>query len=199
MTKQQRKRGSAGVRGSLCRWLWIGCILPLLASCATTSKLTPAHVPPGSLRVAQVMYLASRAEIISSGTHYQILLASGIDDAEIQDGSAALARVYCCWEPNEKANAIAFHVPAGLGVELGDIVEVKAGQPPARGSPGTANIAVRVRQKYADTYGPCRWVPEDPRLWTRILYCDWMPEEGWVEQKAFWKTWLKPPPTGKER
>lgn len=29
----------------------------------------------------------------------------------------------------------------------------------------------------------------------RVLYCEWMPQEGWIEYKTTLKhTWFKPPP-----
>lgn len=139
----------------------------------------------------------SKAYITNSGESYQILLASEITDSEIHDGSVALGKVYCCWEPDERENSIAFYIPENLMVKLGDIVEVKAGMIPARGNQGSTNTATRVVQKAEVKNGQCHWVPEDEHLWGRVLYCDWMPTEGWIEQKGLWKTWLKMPEEGK--
>jgi hypothetical protein len=38
----------------------------------------------------------------------------------------------------------------------------------------------------------CRWVPENDALWAGLLYCDWMPDAGWIEYDGFWGAWIKP-------
>ena len=57
---------------------------------------------------------------------------------------------------------------------------------------GTINTATRVRQRKDASNPQCRWVPDNEKLWMRVLYCDWMEAEGWVEKKGFESTWLKP-------
>jgi len=93
----------------------VGCIL--LASCANTLRIQSDFLPDGSLRVAQVVYVATRDQTLETKVLYDALLASGVKDAEIKDGSVVLARV---------------------------------------------------------------------------LYCDWMPGEGWIEQGGIYKAWFKP-------
>jgi hypothetical protein len=29
------------------------------------------------------------------------------------------------------------------------------------------------------------------KLWRRVLYCDWMPAEGWTLKTGAYKTWLE--------
>jgi hypothetical protein len=66
-------------------------------SLAGTSKLyPPAKDEAGSLRVAQVVNTATRQEIIGLKDQLQHLLASGLTDSDLKDGSLASGRVYCC-------------------------------------------------------------------------------------------------------
>ena len=165
-----------------------------LTSCATVSLLYPP-VPEqtGALRLAEVMQFAQRQQIVSSGIHYEQILASGIKDADLHDRSLAVGRVNCCGGPAETRNAPVFYIPSDVSVELGDIVEIRMGRPPGQNDPGMINTVLRVRHK-GIAQSPCRWVPEREGLWMRVLYCDWMEKEGWVERGGMWKTWLKPHP-----
>ena len=165
-----------------------------LTSCATASRIYPP-VPEetGALRVAEVMQFAQRQQIVSSGIHYERILASGIRDADLRDRSLAVGRVYCCGGPAETRNAPFFYIPNDVSVELGDIVEIRMGRQPDQNDPGLVNTVVRVRHK-GIAQSPCRWVPEREGLWMRVLYCDWMEKEGWVERGGMWKTWLRPVP-----
>ena len=143
------------------------------------------------------MVFAPRKEIVNDDEYNRevilpLLRATGIQEADIKDGSLAIGRIYYGWEENEKANSIAFFIPENLRVELGDIVEVKSGLAAAEGKPGTASVVTRIRQKGNVTRGPIRWIPEDDRMWQRVLYADWMPAEGWVEQTGLWRTYYKP-------
>ena len=169
------------------RTLILACAVSLLlASCSTTSRLQPSHVPPGSDRLAEVMALATRDRIVNMSA-YQEMLNSGISDSQIVDGSLAAGRVYCCGD-TDKSTAIWFYVPSTLKVQPGDIVEVQMGS----GS-GAINVALSVRESAGAAQKHCHWDPPDESLWMRVLYCDWMPNEGWVEQKsALYHTWTKP-------
>jgi hypothetical protein len=62
---------------------------------------------------------------------------------------------------------------------------------------GAVNSLVAVRQRgEMSTGGPCRWLPDDPYLRLRILYCDDIELQGWVQQKAFLRDmWFKPAAT----
>ena len=114
----------------------------LLTACATTSRLHSAGVPAGSLRLGQVVLLATRQEILTLQElqdSRRDLLASGIQDADLRDWSLALARVYCCGGHSEAGDAIKLYVPRGLDVQLGDVVEVRSGRAPSQGDPGAAS------------------------------------------------------------
>jgi hypothetical protein len=137
--------------------------------------------------------------------YYQALRDSGISDSRIRSGSVAAGRVYCCGSATETENSLAIFVPPEVSVQPGDIVELEMGQAPTRSAPGAINTAIRVREKRVGEGSPswgrpsregaghaCKWVPDNPMLWNRVLYCDWMKAEGWIEYRATtWKTWLK--------
>jgi hypothetical protein len=176
---------------------------PLLwAGCAGTPRrlILPHDAPSHSLTLAQVAVRFTRDTLIQRGPDdYQTLLASGIPDAEIRDGTVAIGRVNCCHGPTEEANAIAFYLPAALGAEVGDLVEVRLGRPPEKaGGLGEANQATRVVQKRGGT-GPCRWEPPQTGGMTAygsVLFCDWMPEQGWVREgptPTIHRSWIKKP------
>ena len=85
------------------------------------------------------------------------------------------------------------YVPKGLNVALDDIVEVRVGRPPEKGDAGLLNIVTRIVQRYEAGKEDCWWDPKNDRLWLRVLYCDWMPREGWIEQGGLDPAWYKPP------
>ena len=179
-------------------------VVLILTGCAGTPVIyphTPGHV--GALRVAEIMELKSGKELPK--IYFQALKDSGISDTKIQQGTLAAGRVYCCGGSNEIVNIIMVFIPQEVSVEPGDIVEVKMGKAPEQGKLGIVNIATRVREKHEGRELPkwgssgdrtnqsCRWIPEESYLWHRILYCDWMKEEGWIEYEGFlWDTWMKP-------
>lgn len=180
------------------RMLWTLIITVSLTSCAgVAGGVSKVHPPTrdhtGAVRLAEVMQLKTRQEIVSLGPHYQHILASGIRDANLHDGSLAAGRVYCCGGPPETRNSIWFYVPNEVNVEVGNLVLVRMGRQPSKSDPGLVNTAVQVRHNEI-SQGPCRWVPEKEGLWMRILYCDWMEEEGWIKTEGIWETWLKPAP-----
>lgn len=162
-----------------------------LSSCATHSKVYPPISDDiGVLRLGEVVYLATRNEILTLGMHYQNLIASGISEDDIHDGSLVAARVYCCGGNIEESSAPLVYVPPGLHVEVGDIIEIKMGRAPSGQKTGSVNTATSIRQRGLSA-GSCRWIPDNPSLWMRVLYCDWMKDDGWVEREGLYNTWLK--------
>jgi hypothetical protein len=141
------------------------------------------------------MILFNRDEIIQAQAKplYDAIIASGVSDSEIVDGSVAIARIYCCGGPSEKVDARMVYIPRGLNASYGDIVEIKVGRPPEKGDVGVINIITRVVQKDTGIDEPCWWDPKDNLLWMRVLYCDWMPKEGWTRQGGLSPAWFKPP------
>jgi len=174
-----------------------------LASCATYSsqsewRIQSDVVPVGSLRLAQVMSVGRRSDVVESPDLYRILEASGIDDSDIVDGSIIVARIYCCGGLTEKSSsevheARGIYVPRNLHVDVGDIVEMRVGRPPQNGDRGLLNSVTRVVMKRGQDDSSCWWDPRDDRLWLRILYCSWMPEQGWTKQGGIHPAWFKPP------
>jgi len=185
------------VKPNLCRlatsmlYRTLTCVL--LGACSSVPRIQTSRVPPGSLRLGQVMYLTKPEKMKDGKDFRDLLMASGLSATEITNGSFGLVRIYCCGGPNEKSTAPAIYIPSGIDVQLGDIVEFRAGHPPEKGVAGEVNTVTRVRQRLTDKEPTCRWDPPDERHWTRILYADWMPKEGWVLQHGLWKAWYKPP------
>jgi len=169
-------------------------VLPLLAGCSSyASRLHAESVPPGSLRLAQVAVVVPRAEILTSDFAVRSLQASGISESDIQDGSITVGRVECCGGPNEEKTAAYFYVPKDIHVGVGDIVEIRTGSKRTAEEPsGPVNMFTRIRERPGDTNLQCRWDPPQTNLWMRILYCDWMPAEGWTLESD-WpaKYWVK--------
>jgi len=172
--------------------------LLLLSSCATpTLKIQSDFIPSDSLRLAQVMAIGKRSYVVQAKPVYDAIIANGIPDSEIVDGSVVVARIYCCGGitesiSSEVANARMLYVPKGIDVDLGDIVEVRSGNPPNKENSGKLNKVTRVVQKADENDGHCWWDPKNDELWLRVLYCDWMPNEGWIKQNGINPAWFKP-------
>jgi hypothetical protein len=171
--------------------------LMLCLPCAVCSPGTSKLFPPskdqaGTLRLAQVMQTATREEILKLTAQRQHLLDSGLKDSDFQDGSLAMGRVYCCHPSTDEGTALWFYVPPGQPLQVGDIVEVRMGRESNKNDPGTVNKLTQVRQKKDAPESHCSWDPPKDFLWRRVLYCDWMPAEGWTLTKGAHNTWLKP-------
>ena len=173
--------------------LLICAAVVLVASCAAVPSRVypPISEDEGSLRVGEVMAVASRDEIVASGEHYRNLLAAGIVDSDLRDGSLVTTRVYCCGGSIEGTSGPWVYVPPGITVAPGDIIEIRMGRVPAKGQLGEVNTMASVRSRGIPSQS-CRWVPDNPTLWTRVIYCDWMLKEGWVERGGLYSTWWKP-------
>ena len=169
-------------------------LLPFLGGCAPRfSKLHAVAVPPESLRLAQVASLIPRAQVLSAEFVVRSLQASGISEADIDDGSIAGGRVECCGGPNEQETAIIFYAPKGTKVQVGDVVEIHSGSRGDLSNPsGPVNILTRICEKQNDFGRQCRWDPPNPGFLRRILYCDWMQAEGWtLERGQVFQYWIK--------
>jgi hypothetical protein len=181
------------------------CALPLAAMIALTGCVSqPAitryqsdYVPAGSLRLGQVMKIASRDFVLGTPEVHGFVSSSGIADSQIRDGSIVLARIYCCGGPtretsSEVANSRVLFVPPELHVAGGDIVEYRVGHPAQDGAPALMNTVTRVVQRPDADDAACWWDPPNDKLWLRVLYCKWMPEQGWVKQGGVNPAWYKP-------
>jgi hypothetical protein len=172
----------------------------LMSGCSSTLKIHSDFIPAGSLRLAQVVAIGKRADIVTQFKEtYDAMIASGIKDSDIVDGSVVVARIYCCGgitakSSTERVNDLWLYVPQGLDVALGDIVEVRSGRSPKDGDAGVSNTVTRIAEKHGTADSKCWWDPKNDRLWARILYCSWMPDEGWVKYEGFYQTWYKPVP-----
>jgi hypothetical protein len=122
------------------------------------------------------MVILTRSQILPPSDIHGTLLASGIKDCDIRNGSIALGRVNCCGGPTERQEAILFYIPPDVpGVEFRDIVEVRSVAEQRQKATGWVNTMTRIRQKHSDAfdrwlaYGQCRWDPPDLQLnlWLR--------------------------------
>ena len=183
------------------RFLQMALPTMLSAACASGTvidKYQSDYVPAGSLRLGQVIKIATGEEVLENKQLHNLVSTSGVSDAEINQGSVVLARVFCCGgltrnTSSEVANARVAYVPQGMRVGLEDIVEIRVGHEAAGGTGPAMNRVTRVVQKSGQDDGSCWWDPKDDRLWLRILYCKWMPNEGWVKQGGVSPAWFKPP------
>lgn len=169
----------------------LALLAPLaLAGCASGLMIYADDVPPGTLRVAQVQSVATRNDIVQMQKTYQALLASGIKDSAITNGSLGAARVLCCGGPAEHGTDVYFYIPPDTKLAFGDFVEIRSGKPAKDGSAGVPSSFVRVVQKRDERTPQCRWDPPEEYNWKRVVYCDWMPKEGWIEPGLF-PVWYK--------
>lgn len=181
-------------------WLLFGIVLPaavLVAGCAGHSRLHSDSIPPGSLRLAQVMEIAKGADIMGDQELRKAVVAAGIGEDKIVDGSIVAARIYCCGGMSAKSspevvNSRILYVPKGIPLAVGDLVEVKVGREAANGDGGELNTVQRLVEPYGAPDPHCWWDPRDDRLWMRVLRCDWMEKDGWIKQGGINPTWYKP-------
>jgi hypothetical protein len=193
-------KGHLNSRVSLCRFrklhlaalIVLTCLAGGTSSAATSRLYPPGKDQAGTLRLAQVMELATRDEILKLGVSLQSLLASGVKESDLKDGSLAMGRVYCCHQSTDQGTAMWFYVPPDVTVQVGDIVEIRIGRESTKTDPGAVNAVTQVREKQGSSDSKCSWDPPKSNLWRRILYCTWMPAEGWTLTKGSHNTWLKP-------
>jgi hypothetical protein len=124
---------------------------------------------------------------------HSALLASGVKDGDIQNGSLGSARVFCCGGLDEEGPDIFFYIPKGIRPRPGDIVEIRSGTRPQDSLHGKPNTLTRVVQKRGEA-GQCDWVSKERLIkWNGILYCDWMPAEHWTSplNGNGFKVWYK--------
>jgi len=164
------------------------------ACLASSSNLYPSSKKEArALKLAQVTGIANRAQIQALGKDLQRLHDSGIPDSALVDGSVAQGRVYCCGglPASTGLDALWFYVPPDVELHPGDIAEIRLGQEPDKRSPGQVNVLTRVRERADASEHHCHWDPEKPGAWMRVIYCDWMSDEGWTHKKGIGNPWIK--------
>lgn len=170
-----------------------------LAACTTsTTRIQTDDLPGGSLRVAQIVEIADRDTILKLEA-YPAIKDAGVPDADLVDGSIAMARIYCCGGPTREASAEytsrrMLYVPKDISVKVDDFVEVMVGRPPEIGDGGSLNTVTRIVARETDHTESCWWEPKNDKLWLRYAYCEWMPQEGWVKREVVPPVWYKPAP-----
>jgi hypothetical protein len=140
---------------------------------------------PGTLHAGEVVQVLTRDDILGSQEIHESLNKSGVIDSAITDGSVVVVRLFCCGPPNTSNPHGALN-PQALPLKEGDVVEFLL--------PGGSNVnsVTRVLQHPSDIQPACSWQPKDENLWRRVLYCDWMPQKGWVKQEGIIAGWYKP-------
>ncbi|MBS0578895.1 MAG: sel1 repeat family protein [Proteobacteria bacterium] len=158
------------------------------------SRLQPrSDKDAGIHRLAQVQRIASRLDVLQMGQHRQLLLDAGIADADLGDNRVVSARVYCCGGPNEEGEAIWAWVPPSIDTVVGDVIEVRMGDPKAKhGTVALINMVLDVRATPGEIPGKCHWDPPDEGKWARNLYCEGIEQEGWVHRGLVYNMWMKP-------
>jgi hypothetical protein len=184
---------------TLAMFVMLIALVARVSSAGTLRFYPPTKDEAGALLLTQIVNLATRAEILKLGDHTLQVLASGLKDPDWKDGSLAVGRINCCHQSTEAGSALWFYVPPDLPLELGDIVEVRLGRESTKTDPGAVNTAVRVREKQNAPDSQCSWDPQNNMMWARILYCTWMPAEGWTLKNGMHKTWLKRDPDAKNQ
>jgi len=172
---------------------------------AEQSRVYEDYVPAGSLHLGQVIAAGKRDQIMNMKPLYEAVKTLGVDDADIADGTVVMARIFCCGgftkeSSAEVRNSLLLYVQKGMDAGLGDMVELRVGHVAEGGNPAVMNSVTRIVQKSGQDDGTCWWDPKNDRLWQRILYCEWMPKEGWIKQEGMTPAWFKPPsaePAGK--
>lgn len=167
-------------------------VAAIMINGCTSMSMISSDVPQNSLRLMQIVAIGSRDDIFRGGFSEEFRKV-GISESEIHDGSLVAGRIYCCGGTAEGPTRQYAYVPTGLDIHHLDIVEIRTGISPSQNERGVLNTVTRVIQKSGVQDGRCRWIPPDPGLWMRVLYCDWMKEEGWIEQTGWYHTWLKSP------
>lgn len=172
----------------------VSTLILLVTGCMTggSPRIYHSGTPHKSHQVAEVIVLASRDQIVAGPKIYQSVLAAGLSDQDIQNGSFGVGRVFCCGGEGTEERAY-FYIPPGHHVEVGDVVEFRVGKVPDGDGPAQLNTVVKVRHKKGMESGACRWLPDTPPgLWMRVIYCDWMAHEGWQHGGALYPEWYKP-------
>jgi hypothetical protein len=179
--------------GSLAVVLILLAIGALQLGCASFSRFHAAHIPPGALTLVQIRGIATAQEITNIPSVVETFRLAGIAESSIKDGMVADGRIFCCGGPNEDDYSLWFYVPEGKNASVGDIVEIEMGAAVHKGESMRAppNTMQRARAEFVDVGNTCRWVPENPYLWGRVIYCDWMEKEGWVQQDGLFNVWMK--------
>ena len=167
---------------SLSRILSLAAIFGLVGCTTSAGKLGEA----GTLHAAEVVQVLTRTDILAVREIHESVNQSGVADSAITDGSVVVVRTMCCGPPST-SNAHGVFNPQGLTIQVGDVVEF-------RWPGGSAvNSITRVVQTTGQADAACWWDPKDEKLWRRVMYCNWMPQQGWVKQEGQMVVgWYKP-------
>jgi hypothetical protein len=143
----------------------------------------------GTLHAGQVMEVETRQFILATRPMHDAVTAAGVTEASITDGSVVMVRLMCCGPPKSSlVNGYLNPNPQALPLKQGDFVEVRLGGQAA----AQVNAVTRVLQHADQKDGACWWEPRNEDLWRRVVYCEWMQQEGWLQQEGLYMGWYKP-------
>jgi len=167
----------------------------LIAGCSSTPRIYGGSLKEARAhQVTEIMEIASKEQIIFNKPLYDPLIQADISESDIQNGTVAVGRVYCCGGEGtvEYQVTAVVYVPSNITVNRGDILEFVVGAGSDAPKHEQINRAVKVRHEDGIASRECRWEPENPRLWMRVIYCPWMEQEGWKKGGGLSPVWYKP-------
>lgn len=126
--------------------------MALLSGCATLSR---TQVPAGTLRTAQVLDVFTGEQFRSAGKPYEEAVASGFNDEDFGDGR--FIGLYMMRDQFGGGSFVAAHVPVGIKVEVGDIVEIRSGKGPPQPIYNSVTKVVVRNERIEPYFDDRRW------------------------------------------
>lgn len=163
---------SAFLRGTV-----IACGLGLHG--CSSPPVNPETEEYGVLRAAGVMYLSTADDFKQHRTLHDTYAAAGVAESDMVDGASVVARMQCCQPNPEYSGPVVLYNQQHLPVSVGDFIEFRVGGLKSPDHKNELNVITRVLQHGESADGTCWWEPRNPALWKRIVYCEWMQQEGW--------------------
>jgi hypothetical protein len=180
------------VKVSTLELLLRSCAIALLCTLNACAVSPGKAGEPGALRAAGVVHVGTRDELKGSDD-YKELIANGVPEASIVDGSLLVVRLLCCRDNIKASSPAVVYNPQAIKVMDGDIVEFRVGGAKTQNPSDQWNVLTRVLQATGQTPEVCWWEPRNDQLWMRYAYCEWMQKDGWVRQDAKMNpAWYKP-------
>jgi hypothetical protein len=162
-------------------------VFSVIAVFAMSACSTGRMGETSTLHAGQVVSVETRSDILGNKAMHDAMIEAGVAESAIADGNVVLVRLMCCGGPSV-SNVHGFYNPSPqtLPLKVEDIVELRLG------GNSQVNTVTRVLQGAGQTDGPCWWDPKNDALWRRVMYCEWMPKEGWLKQEGTYTGWYKP-------
>ena len=167
-----------------------------LSGCSSSpikAEPTKAEVP-GVLRAAGVVHVSTANDFRQWKTLHDEYAKAGVAESDMVDGASVVARALCCGADMDNSQPVVLYNQQHLKIEPGDFVEFRIGGLYSDTHKNDLNVITRVLQHGEPSDGQCWWEPRNPKLWRRLVYCEWMQKEGWVRDDSWGDPgWYKPP------